>query len=100
MAPMDPGLQPQRTALAWNRTALALAINALLVLRAGFKSDDQALLALGALVGVAAGAISVAAARRRRQLTHGVHAPATALIASATAAVVLAACGGLWAMLR
>jgi uncharacterized membrane protein YidH (DUF202 family) len=100
MAPTDPGLQPQRTALAWNRTALALAINALLVLRAGLKTDDQALLALGAVVGVSAGAIAVAAARRRRQLTRGVNPPATSLIASTTLAVVVAACGGLWAMLR
>lgn len=95
----DRGLQPQRTALAWNRTALALAINALLVLRAGLQAGDKALLALGALVGMAAAAIAVAAIRRRRQLMRGVHAPATALIASTALAVVLAACGGLWAML-
>lgn len=96
----DRGLQPQRTALAWNRTTLALAINALLVLRAGLRAGDQALLALGALVGIAAGAIAVAAVRRRRQLAQGVHAPATGLIGSTAVAVVLAACGGLWAMLH
>ena len=100
MPSTDPGLQPQRTALAWNRTTLALAINAMLILRAGLHSGDKALLALGALVGIAAGAIATAAIRRRHQLAHRVHARATALIASTAAAVVLAACGGLWAMLR
>ncbi|MDF2466830.1 MAG: oxidoreductase [Ramlibacter sp.] len=100
MQSADPGLQPQRTALAWNRTTLALAINALLVLRAGLQTGDRALLALGALVGIAAVAIAVAAMRRRRQLAHGVYAPATALIASTALAVMLAASGGLWAMLR
>lgn len=100
MQPTDPGLQPQRTALAWNRTTLALAINALLVLRAGLQTNDKALLTLGALLGIGAGAIAIAAMRRRRQLAHRAYAPATALIGWTAAAVVFGACGGLWAMLR
>ena len=62
----DPGLQAQRTALAWGRTSLALLVNALVVLRAGASHQQQHLLLLGALLlFVAAGGMAIGEWRRR-----------------------------------
>jgi uncharacterized membrane protein YidH (DUF202 family) len=64
--PRDPGLQPERTALAWNRTGLALLLNALLALRLGLADGPPLMLALGgALV---AGALATMAIGRRRRV--------------------------------
>ena len=61
----DPGLQAERTSLAWGRTALAASITALLVTRDGFVSHQPALAAAGLLL-LAAAAVTGAAARRRQ----------------------------------
>lgn len=97
LPPYDPGLQAERTALAWSRTAFALLVNASLWLRAGLADGDRALLLFGvALLALAAG-FHACGRRRGRALTTGampvpVHpALMLALAACATLACLLAA---------
>lgn len=90
--PRDPGLQPERTALAWNRTGLAMLVNALLALRTGWTSHQAPITALGFVLLLASGAIIFYGAWRRRHLLHG-HgsiAPAAHAVAAVTAATLLA----------
>lgn len=51
---VNEGMQPERTSLAWERTALAVALNAGLLARAGFQEGVTAARALGPVVVVAA----------------------------------------------
>ena len=46
----DPGLQPERTDLAWSRTGLAAAACALVLLRLGWALRDDVLRASGGLL--------------------------------------------------
>jgi len=60
----DPGLQRERTALSWNRTALSVIVVALLLVRSGFVAEQPSLAVLGATLLVGAAAIVLFAARR------------------------------------
>ena len=97
----DPGLQPERTALAWTRTALAIAVNALLSLRAGLIEGEPMLVAVGILLFAASGAVVAVGTVRRRQLAGEllvIAAPRGALLGVA-AATLVASAGGVGSVL-
>jgi len=89
----DRGLQPQRTALAWGRTGLAVFVNALIVLRAGLMTEQPLVLALGVFLLVAAG-LSVACGtwRVRHLVEHGGRSGPPWLLIASTVAVAWVAC--------
>ena len=93
----DPGLQPERTALAWSRTALALAVNALLALRAGLIAGEPLLVTVGVVLFGTAGAAIVVATARRRQLSGDVLTitPPRGALVGITAATLLACVAGI-----
>ena len=87
----DPGLQPERTALAWTRTSVAMGMNALLVVRMGAQSEDRSVMALGLVLAVVALTLFGAGHYRHRRLRRSAMAPPTPLVAFAAGSVVLAA---------
>lgn len=68
-APFDPGLQPERTALAWRRTALALSLGPLVAARL-LAPQLGALAAVAALLGLAVGVAIAAATAVRYRTVH------------------------------
>jgi uncharacterized membrane protein YidH (DUF202 family) len=64
-----PGLQPERTALAWRRTALAFMVGPAVGVRVLVPSLDVVAFAAG-LLGVLAGVGIVVGARNREQRLH------------------------------
>ncbi|MEJ7705229.1 MAG: DUF202 domain-containing protein [Geodermatophilaceae bacterium] len=74
----DPGLQPQRSALAWSRTSLAVTANAVLILQ---REIHQVAGLLTGLLALAIAAATLVIGRRRhvtlsqRPLPDGLAAP-------------------------
>lgn len=71
MSPQDPGLQAQRTALSWRRTALAVLANAALMLKAGSQPGHGLLLPLGVALLASSALMAAQGHRRERALLLG-----------------------------
>ena len=67
--PRDPGLQPERTALAWQRSALALAAATIVIGRLTFSAVGLIALIVVALGVVHAGVVFATAQRHYRLRT-------------------------------
>ncbi|MGO4453279.1 DUF202 domain-containing protein [Arthrobacter sp. RAF14] len=102
----DPGLQPQRTALAWRRTLLSLLVVDFFILRSWLfpRADGSGPVTLVNGVAVAAAAVATVvvcafAVLRVRHLRDGEGAPRALAIAGSSAAVCLLACCAVAVML-
>ena len=94
------GLQTQRTALAWRRTALALVVTTLLVLRAGLRSGETTIQTLGGIVALVSVGFLIVAVFRDGQLRRvKVVAPSPWMMITAAIALSLAALASVAAFL-
>ena len=96
----DPGLQAERTSLAWSRTAASLLLNALLALRAGYIGGSAFVVVLAlAMVLTAVGTFLYARHRRRTLLGSALDIDVpTAAVVAISVAVLAAAVTGLSAV--
>ena len=93
MSDVDPGLQPQRTALAWSRTGLSVFVNGLIVLRAGMLVEQHFILGLGILLlAAAAGAVICGVWRVRHLRARGARTAPPSILIVATVWVAWIAC--------
>ena len=93
----DAGLQPERTALAWRRTALAMLVNGALLARSSVKADSAVLFIVSiALVAASLSTFGIAAWRRSELLReHAPRAPHATLMLLLAAIVGVSTAAGL-----
>lgn len=87
----DPGLQPERTLLAWSRTTLAVAAVGLLALRLGVQSGVD----VSALVLVVIGMVLLVVANQSRRHRRSVTGITTGQVEPSTSAVLGVGTGSL-----
>ena len=73
--PRDPGLQPERTVLAWVRTAASMMVCGVVALREALVEEQLFLALVGLTMLLGAAAVMVLTRVRHRRLIdeHGVH---------------------------
>lgn len=97
MTTRDPGLQPERTALAWRRTFLAMIVSDFFIWRAwatslthhngDIKGSSLGLGIAAAIAATATAVLGVCILKRNANLRGG-EAPTASLLRTATAAIV------------
>lgn len=91
MTQFDPGLQPERTQLAWRRTALSLAIGSLIAARVLPVIFGSGAWVIPGIMGVTlAGVLWVAGGRRARQVSRALSPDPQQRMPDATLLLVLA----------
>jgi len=92
--PFDPGLQPERTLLAWRRTALSLAVGSVVGARLALPALGHVAVVVGLLGAVAALTTYTAASHRYRR-SHSALVAGESLPGGAMPLAILAATAGL-----